>query len=126
MRLIRAAQAIESGSEDAVTMGRVIGADKETASAAAATACARTRAPLGGATRDRRRAERRGAESHLLDRRSIAAGGDDPEIEAAVYFCCVEAQNAAKHAGDACVTVRLWRHTGTLSFEVIDTGRRLR
>ena len=33
----------------------------------------------------------------------------DPDVEAAVYFCCLEAiQNAGKHAGDgACVTVRI-------------------
>jgi signal transduction histidine kinase len=46
------------------------------------------------------------------------------EVEAAVYFCCLEAlQNAAKHAGDgAAVTVRLWEQAGALRFEVADDG----
>jgi signal transduction histidine kinase len=47
-----------------------------------------------------------------------------PEIEAAVYFCCLEAlQNAAKHAGDgASATVRIWEEAGGLRFEVRDDG----
>jgi signal transduction histidine kinase len=46
------------------------------------------------------------------------------EIEAAVYFCCLEAlQNAGKHAGDgAQATVRLWETGGELRFEVVDDG----
>jgi signal transduction histidine kinase len=46
------------------------------------------------------------------------------EIEAAVYFCCLEAlQNAGKHAGpDATATVRVWRDGSELRFEVADTG----
>ena len=48
-----------------------------------------------------------------------------PEVEATVYFCCLEAiQNAAKHAGpDAQVSIRLWEQDGTLLFEVRDDGR---
>jgi signal transduction histidine kinase len=48
-----------------------------------------------------------------------------PEIEAAVYFCCLEAlQNAAKHAGPgARATVRLADSGGWLAFEVSDDGR---
>jgi signal transduction histidine kinase len=47
-----------------------------------------------------------------------------PEIEAAVYFCCVEAiQNAAKHAGrDATVTVTVRADAGRVAFEVRDDG----
>lgn len=47
-----------------------------------------------------------------------------PEVEAAVYFCCLEAmQNAGKHAGDdATVTVRVWEDAGALLFEVADDG----
>ncbi|MHB8465621.1 MAG: sensor histidine kinase [Acidimicrobiales bacterium] len=46
-----------------------------------------------------------------------------PEIEAAVYFCCLEAlQNAAKHAPDARVHIRLWEEGGGLLFEVADEG----
>ena len=45
------------------------------------------------------------------------------ETEAAVYFCCLEAlQNAAKHAPDAHVEVRLWEESGGLLFTVSDDG----
>jgi len=47
-----------------------------------------------------------------------------PELEAAVYFCCLEAmQNAGKHAGDsAAITVDVRAADGTLVFEVSDDG----
>jgi WD40 repeat protein/energy-coupling factor transporter ATP-binding protein EcfA2 len=47
-----------------------------------------------------------------------------PEVEAAVYFCCLEAlQNAAKYAGGgARATVRVGEADGLLRFEVVDTG----
>jgi signal transduction histidine kinase len=47
-----------------------------------------------------------------------------PEIEAAVYFCCLEAlQNAAKHAGaEAYARIRIWEDAGGLLFEVSDDG----
>ena len=46
-----------------------------------------------------------------------------PEIEAAVYFCCLEAlQNAAKHAPGATVEVRLREESGGLLFSVTDDG----
>ena len=46
------------------------------------------------------------------------------ELEAAVYFCCLEAlQNAAKHAGDgAKVSVWLSQADGHVQFEVADDG----
>ncbi|MGO8863744.1 MAG: histidine kinase [Acidimicrobiales bacterium] len=45
------------------------------------------------------------------------------ETEAAIYFCCLEAlQNAAKHAVDADVEVRLWEESGGLLFSVSDNG----
>ncbi len=45
------------------------------------------------------------------------------EIEAAVYFCCLEAlQNAAKHASEASVQLRVWEESGGLLFSVIDDG----
>jgi signal transduction histidine kinase len=45
------------------------------------------------------------------------------EAEAAVYFCCLEAlQNAAKHAPDARVEVRLSEESGGLLFTVSDDG----
>lgn len=48
----------------------------------------------------------------------------EPGIEAAVYFCCLEAmQNAAKHAGDgASLTVRVQHEDGALEFAVSDDG----
>jgi signal transduction histidine kinase len=47
------------------------------------------------------------------------------EVEAAVYFCCLEAlQNAAKHAGDgATARIDLAESNGRLSFAVADDGR---
>jgi signal transduction histidine kinase len=52
------------------------------------------------------------------------AGRYAPEVEATVYFCCLEAlQNTAKHGGaGARATVRLWEEEGALRFDVSDTG----
>jgi signal transduction histidine kinase len=52
------------------------------------------------------------------------AGRYPRELEAAVYFCCLEAlQNAAKHAGDgARAEMRLHQSDGSLLFEVADDG----
>jgi signal transduction histidine kinase len=46
------------------------------------------------------------------------------EVEAAAYFCCLEAlQNAMKHAGpEASVAVRVWEEAGALRFAVTDDG----
>lgn len=56
----------------------------------------------------------------------VAASGIgryDPEIEAAIYFCCLEAlQNAAKHAGASIVRVELQQSDGHLHFSVVDDG----
>ncbi len=56
---------------------------------------------------------------------SDGTGRYPAELEAAVYFCCLEAlQNAAKHAGDgARATVRLSEDDCELRFEVADDGR---
>jgi signal transduction histidine kinase len=44
-------------------------------------------------------------------------------VEAAVYFCCLEAlQNAGKYAASAHVVVRVWEESGSLLFEVRDDG----
>jgi signal transduction histidine kinase len=51
-------------------------------------------------------------------------GRHSPEVEAAVYFCCLEAlQNAAKYAGsEASARVRIWEEAAGLLFEVSDDG----
>ena len=47
------------------------------------------------------------------------------EIEAAVYFCCLEAiQNACKHAGEgATLALHLREEAGMLTFDIIDDGK---
>ena len=46
------------------------------------------------------------------------------EVEAAIYFCCLEAlQNIAKYADASSVHVRLSHEGGRLAFEVRDDGR---
>ncbi|MGZ6986001.1 MAG: histidine kinase [Ilumatobacteraceae bacterium] len=54
----------------------------------------------------------------------IVVGRHNTEVEAAVYFCCMEAlQNAGKHAGpDASALVRVWEADHTLHWEVTDDG----
>jgi len=45
------------------------------------------------------------------------------DVEAAVYFCCLEAlQNAGKHAPDAKVTLTVGEDRGLLRFAVVDDG----
>jgi signal transduction histidine kinase len=53
------------------------------------------------------------------------AGRYPPELEAAVYFCCLEAlQNASKHAGEgAKAEVELAERDGALMFTIADDGR---
>ncbi len=53
-----------------------------------------------------------------------AIGRYAEDVEAAVYFCCVESlQNAAKHAGSGTTAViRLWQRDGRLDFEIVDDG----
>lgn len=47
-----------------------------------------------------------------------------PELEAAAYFCCLEALgNAARHGGPGVrATVRVWREPFVLRFDVADNG----
>ncbi len=50
-------------------------------------------------------------------------GRHPSEVEAAVYFCCLEAlQNAAKHAPGATVRITVGEQDGHLCFEVRDDG----
>jgi len=56
--------------------------------------------------------------------RAASLGRYPADVEAAVYFCCLEAmQNAGKHAGErATVRLRVREEPGTLRFEVADDG----
>jgi signal transduction histidine kinase len=58
---------------------------------------------------------------------AVHAAGDvgrfDQDVEAAIYFSCLEAlQNAAKYAEASLVTISLSRINGRVSFEVSDDG----
>jgi len=57
------------------------------------------------------------AEASLVERRF------EQPLEAAVYFCCVEAlTNITRHARGAVATIRLQESTGRLAFSVCDEG----
>ena len=91
-------------------------------SATSPTASTRRCSRIGACPRRSRNAARRATIPARLD--AATAGRYDPEVEATVYFCCLEAlQNAAKHAGDGRP-----RHDpalgegGRLRFEVADDG----
>jgi signal transduction histidine kinase len=63
--------------------------------------------------------------SPLTVRLAVAdeVGRYSAELEAAIYFACMEAlQNAAKHAEGATVDLRLWTESGGLLFSVADDG----
>ena len=78
-----------------------------------------------GRQRARRGAAGRGQPQPARRRRAAPTGSaaTRPSVEAAVYFCCLEAlQNAAKHAPDAHVEVRVWEESGGLLFTVADDG----
>ena len=65
---------------------------------------------------------RRSASPATLEAAAIGRYSED--VEAAVYFCCVESlQNVDKHAGlGATAVVRLWERDGRLDFEIVDDG----
>jgi signal transduction histidine kinase len=51
------------------------------------------------------------------------SGRPPPQLEAALYFCCMEAiQNAAKHSGASRLTVRLRQDGGQWRLDVTDDG----
>ena len=64
------------------------------------------------------------ARSALPTGTDITVGRHSEEVEAAVYFCCMEAlQNAGKHAGaNASALVKVWEADGALHWEVTDDG----
>jgi signal transduction histidine kinase len=55
---------------------------------------------------------------------AVGVGRYPPEIESAVYYCCLEAiQNATKHGGGGVlVSVALAEENGRLAFRVVDDG----
>ncbi|MBO0714603.1 MAG: ATP-binding protein, partial [Acidimicrobiales bacterium] len=56
--------------------------------------------------------------------RADVAGPAPLDVEAAVYFCCVEAlQNVVRHAGASEVRITLRQRGRDLEFEVADNGR---
>jgi signal transduction histidine kinase len=58
-----------------------------------------------------------------VDIEADGLGRHAQDVEAAAYFCCLEAlQNVAKHAGARRVVVRLWHDEGRLRFGVSDDG----
>ncbi len=65
---------------------------------------------------------RRSASPAKLEAEAIGRYPED--VEAAVYYCCVESlQNVDKHAGlGATAVLRLWERDGRLSFEIVDDG----
>jgi signal transduction histidine kinase len=54
----------------------------------------------------------------------IVVSRHNQEVEAAIYFCCMEAlQNAGKHAGEnATAMVRVWEDDESLHWQVSDDG----
>jgi signal transduction histidine kinase len=59
-----------------------------------------------------------------VELRADGVGRFDQEVEAAVYFSCLEAlQNVAKYAEASTVTITLARTDGVLAFAVADDGR---
>ncbi|MBA3737385.1 MAG: hypothetical protein H0W97_02345 [Actinobacteria bacterium] len=53
-----------------------------------------------------------------------SVGRYGPDVESAVYFCCLEAlNNIAKYADASAVEIRLRQNDGELRFEVVDDGR---
>jgi signal transduction histidine kinase len=71
-----------------------------------------------------RAAAARSAESGTDIDVDVSVGRYDPDVEAAVYFCCLEALlNAVKHGGpDVHVMLRIHEADEALVFEVVDDG----
>jgi signal transduction histidine kinase len=125
LRVELAADAIDAGSQDAAAMVRRLGEDLEEALEALRRLSQGMSPPLldqHGLERALRAAALRSTLPTTVKARGIARYS--PEVEAAVYFSCVEAlQNAAKHAGaDASINLTLSDDHRTLRFEVADTG----
>lgn len=125
IRLAVIADAIDAGANDSADMVRRIGGDVETA-LEELRRLTHGMSPTLLARHGLEPALKQAALRTALPTtvQTLSIGRYASEIEAAVYFCCVEAlQNAAKHAGpDASITVILSDERGSLSFEITDTG----
>jgi signal transduction histidine kinase len=60
---------------------------------------------------------------HLEGPPAMATARFAPPVEAAVYFCCVQALNHASRAPDTDTTIRLETGNGWLAFTLTDRGR---
>ncbi len=125
VKLRLAHDAVEDDPEDAMGMIDEIKADVQTAIAELRALAHGIFPPLlvsGGLAEALPAAAGRAALPTTLELDNVGRYGND--IEAAVYFCTLEAlQNAGKHAGeDATATVRVSEEDGTLRFEISDDG----
>jgi signal transduction histidine kinase len=125
VKLRLARDAVEDDPEDAMGMIDEIKADVQTAIAELRALAHGIFPPLlvsGGLSEALPAAASRAALPTSLDLDNVGRYGDD--IEAAVYFCTLEAlQNAGKHAGDAATaTVHVSDVDGVLRFEISDDG----
>ena len=125
LRLDLAADAVDAGAEDAAGMVRRITTDLEDA----LDALRRLSNGMSPARLAQWGLEEALAASALRSTIPVTVtatriGRYTPEVEAAVYFSCVEAlQNAAKHAGpEASIKLTLSDDHRRLRFEVADTG----
>jgi signal transduction histidine kinase len=125
VKLRLAADAVEDDPEDAMAMIEEIKGDVQTAIAELRALAHGIFPPLlvsGGLNDALPAAAGRAALPTTVDLVDVGRYGND--IEAAVYFCTLEAlQNAGKHAGeDATAAVMVVEADGVLSFEIRDDG----
>ena len=125
VKLRLAQDAVEDDPADAVAMIDEIKADVREAIAELRSLAHGIFPPLlvsGGLAEALPAAATRARVATTVDATGIGRYGAD--MEAAVYFCILEAlQNAGKHAGaTATVAVRVWEAGGLLHFEVSDDG----
>ena len=125
VKLRLARDSVEDDPEDAVAMIDEIKADVQTAIAELRALAHGIYPPLlvsGGLREALPAAAGRAALPTTVEIDGVGRYGND--IEAAVYFCTLEAlQNAGKHAGDgASATVNVAESDGELRFEISDDG----
>jgi signal transduction histidine kinase len=125
VKLRLAQDAVEDDPADALAMIDEIKGDVQVAIAELRSLAHGIFPPLlgsGGLAEALPAAATRATVATTVDTAGIGRYGTD--MEAAVYFCVLEAlQNAGKHAGaSATVAVRVWEADSTLLFEVTDDG----